>query len=351
MQIPLDDIRVSDFCLCSETDPDILDRIRETYEQQGQGEPLIVRSMDDGYEVVVGRHQLESARELGWETIEATVKSFGNPQYLDSQRTKRDIRNQELGEYCETLSQEFGLADDEVGDLVGLSSKSVRDKISLLTDLEDSVCEKFKNGDLPARKGLVILQLPKEEQPEFTQKMVDHNWTRDDLRANIEDFQRDTVVTIGCEGLDRLGLVSQLREKNVDILVAVRSPENGHFDPDELASRFERVHGIEYRHNPELGAPAELLESYESQEIDHDEFGDRYRMFLHEDERKFQGFRKSPKTALMGTRKYPVPRDDQELFCHRYHLAAELVEAGYFERMYDVAEDGKVIKHPTLPKL
>jgi ParB family chromosome partitioning protein len=354
MKIPLDDIRISDFCLCSEIDPDILDRVQEVYDKHGQCEPIVVISADDGYEVVVGRHRLEAARKLDRETIDATVKSYGNRQYgiLDGQRTRKDIRDQELGEFCRVLSQEFRLSDDEIGDLVGLSDKTVGDKISLLTDLEDSVREKFKNGELSARKGLVILQLPEEEQPEFTQKMVDQHWTRDDLRANLENFQSDTVVTVGCEGLERLDLVSGLRKKNVDILVDVRTPGNGHFNSDELASRFGRVHGIEYRHKPEFGAPAGLLESYESRDIDHDEFGDRYRAFLDENERKFQEFGESltGKTALMGSRKYPVPQNDQEFFCHRYHLAAELVEVGYFQRMYDIVEDGRA-STPSLPPL
>lgn len=354
MEIPLDNIRLSRCCLCLETDPDILDRVREVYEQQGQSEPIIVHSADDGYEVIVGRHRLYAARELGWETIEATVKSFGNRQYgiLDGQRTRKDIRDQELGEYCRVLSQEFHLSDDEIGDLVGLSEKTVRDKISLLIDLEDSVRKKFKSGELSARKGLVIMQLPEEEQPMFTREMADQNWNRDDLRANLEDFQRDTVVTIGCEGLEQLDLVSGLREKNVDILVDVRSSGRGHFDPEELVSRFSQVHGIEYRHKPEFGAPAGLLESYELQEIDDDEFGDRYRAFLHEDEQKFQEFGESltGKTALMGTQKYPVPQDGQDLFCHRYHLAAELIESGYFFRMYDIAGEGRA-STPSVPSL
>ena len=91
--------------------------------------------------------------------------------------------------------------------MIGLSEKTVQDKITLLTKLEDSVLEQFKEGNLSARKGLVIVQLPEEEQPEFTRKMKDQNWTRDELRTNMQEFQNDSLVTIGCD--------SRARPKNV----------------------------------------------------------------------------------------------------------------------------------------
>ena len=60
MGISLAGIRISDFCLCSETDPDILNRVREVSERDGQGEPIVVVSLDDRCEVVVGRHRLNN---------------------------------------------------------------------------------------------------------------------------------------------------------------------------------------------------------------------------------------------------------------------------------------------------
>ena len=53
----------------------------------------------------------------------------------------------------------------------------------------------------------------------------------------------------------------------------------------------------------------------------------------------------------MGNRKYPTPQKRQELFCHRYHLAAELVEKGYFHRMYDANDEQNAVTQPVLPRL
>jgi hypothetical protein len=211
-----------------------------------------------------------------------------------------------------------------------------------------SLRKQFENGEISARKGLVILQLPKEEQTAFAEKMFKQDWSRDELRENIDDFQNDTLVTIGAEGRTPRDIISKMIDKHVGLLLDIRTDENHTSDLESVA---EQMAMIEYEHRPEFSPHAELLSSYESREIGDDEFGDRYRTFISENIDLFQEFAESLETKLgvLGAKRYPVPNENQECFCHRYHFAGELVEMGYFERMYDVTDSLAI--HPVLPKI
>jgi len=106
MEVPLNKIRISDYCLCDEIYPSILDRIQEVCEEQGQSEPIVVRSVEEGYEVVVGRHRVEAARELSWKEIQVSAKPINNNNYnvKNGNEIQSDIRKEEIGEFCRVLS-------------------------------------------------------------------------------------------------------------------------------------------------------------------------------------------------------------------------------------------------------
>lgn len=345
MEASIDAIGISDICLCDEINPDVLNAIQAVYREDGQAEPIIVTSGRTGYEVVVGRHRLEAAKNLGWETIEATVTIIDDS---NMRRAQRRIQDNEINDFCRGLSEEFDLSNETIGELVGLSDKTVRDKVALQTDLVNSLRKKYENGEISARKGLVILQLPKEEQTAFAEKMVKEDWSRDELRENIDDFQNDTLVTIGAEGRTPRDIISKMIDKNVGLLLDIRTDED---HTSELESVAEQMTMIEYEHRPEFSPHVGLVSSYESREIGDDEFGDRYRTFISENIDLFQEFAESleNKVGVLGPKRYPVPNETQDRFCHRYHFAGELVEMGYFDRMYDVTDSLAI--HPVLPKI
>jgi ParB family transcriptional regulator, chromosome partitioning protein len=55
----------------------VVDQIAESFEKEGQREAIVVRSapgaIDIAYWLVRGRHRLEAARKLGWDSIRALV--------------------------------------------------------------------------------------------------------------------------------------------------------------------------------------------------------------------------------------------------------------------------------------
>ncbi len=55
-------------------------KLRAEIGQKGLCEPIIVRSRDDGYEIVDGEHRWQICRDLGWEEIPCIVQEYSDTE-------------------------------------------------------------------------------------------------------------------------------------------------------------------------------------------------------------------------------------------------------------------------------
>lgn len=351
MKIAVEKIALPEFQIREEIDDNHVEEIKDSFQEDGQWNPIIVRPGPQNrkveYEVISGAHRLEAARRLDWSDIEATVKDLGDENArglaVKTNQMQKEMEDEEIGELCKELYSDYNLSEEEIGDITGLAPRTVQDKITLVMDLADSVYDRVKSGDLAARKGLVIAQLPKEDQEEFTERLIENRWGRDEARNQLERFENDTVVTVGYSGKNFDELVEDLRENDVDILVDVRASGESMYKPefnvDVLKNQFSNIDDVEYVHKPDFGVPQMVVQPYKEQAIGHGCFEDWYMWNIHEDD-KFEQFgeflKEAGKPALMCIEKYPKPENDQDHFCHRHHLANELLEADFFRYREDI---------------
>jgi ParB family chromosome partitioning protein len=352
MKIAVEKIALPEFQIREEIDDEHVEEIKESFQEDGQWNPIIVRPAPEGrgaeYEVISGGHRLEAARRLNWSEIEATVKDLGDENArglaVKTDQMQKEMEDEEIGELCKELYTDYNLSEEEIGDITGLAPRTVQDKITLVMDLADSVYDRVKSGDLAARKGLVIAQLPTEDQEEFTEQLIENGWSRDEARNQLERFENDTVVTVGYSGKDFDELVDDLQEKDVDILVDVRASGESMYKPefnvDVLENQFSNVEDIEYVHKPDFGVPQVIVQPYKEQALGHGCFEDWYMWNIHESDDKFEEFgeflKEAGKPALMCIEKYPKPEQNQDHFCHRHYLANELLESDFFRYREDI---------------
>ena len=349
MKIDINKINLPPFQVRDEVDEEHVEEIKESFQEDGQWNPIIVRPSEEGdtYEVISGTHRLTAAEELGWSEIDARVKDLSDEAArglaIKTNTMQKEMEDEEIGELCKELYTEYDLTEEEIGEITGLAPRTVQDKITLVMDLEESVYEKVKSGELAGRKGLVIAQLPKEDQPEFTERLMENGWGRDEARRQLERFENDTICTIGYSGKSLDELISELQDADVDVLVDVRASGQSMYKPefntDVLENQFENV-DIEYVHRPDFGVPQNIVEPYKEQAIGDTCFSDWYNWHIHDGEDKFKDFadflKESGKPALMCIEEYPTARDEQKHNCHRHYLAEELMDEDYFRKREDL---------------
>jgi ParB family chromosome partitioning protein len=135
--IAVDQIRPSREQVRSRFDAEPLGELAESIRLHGVLQPLLVRRLADGYELIAGERRWRAARIAGLTSVPAVVRSdAGNDQQLvlglieNLQRTDLDPIEQARG--LKKLIEEFGLTHDEIAQRLGKHRVSVTQSLRLL---------------------------------------------------------------------------------------------------------------------------------------------------------------------------------------------------------------------------
>ena len=135
--IAVDQIRPSHQQVRSRFDAEPLGELAESIRLHGVLQPLLVRRMGDGYELIAGERRWRAARLAGLQAVPAVVRSdAGNDAQLvlglieNLQRADLDPIEEARG--LKRLIEEFGLTHDEVAHRIGKHRVSVTQSLRLL---------------------------------------------------------------------------------------------------------------------------------------------------------------------------------------------------------------------------
>jgi len=135
--IAVDQIKPSRQQVRSRFDAEPLGELAESIRMHGVLQPLLVRPLGDGYELIAGERRWRAARLAGLRAVPAVVRSdAGNDQQLvfglieNLQRTDLDPVEEARG--LRRLIEEFGLTHDEVAQRLGKHRVSVTQSLRLL---------------------------------------------------------------------------------------------------------------------------------------------------------------------------------------------------------------------------
>ena len=135
--IAVDQIRPSRQQVRARFDAEPLGELAESIRLHGMLQPLLVRPLADGYELIAGERRWRAARLAGIQTVPAVVRSdAGDDSQLvlglieNLQRTDLDPIEEARG--LRRLIEEFGLTHEEVADRLGKHRVSVTQSLRLL---------------------------------------------------------------------------------------------------------------------------------------------------------------------------------------------------------------------------
>lgn len=135
--IAVDQIRPSHLQVRTRFDAEPLGELAESIRRHGVLQPLLVRRLTDGYELIAGERRWRAARLAGITAVPAVVRSdSGNDAQLvlglieNLQREDLDPIEEAGG--LKRLTEEFGLTHDEVAQRIGKHRVSVSQSLRLL---------------------------------------------------------------------------------------------------------------------------------------------------------------------------------------------------------------------------
>ena len=135
--IAVDQIRPSHQQVRTRFDAEPLGELAESIRLHGVLQPLLVRPLSDGYELIAGERRWRAARLAGLTAVPAVVRSdTGNDEQLvlglieNLQRADLDPIEEARG--LRRLTEEFGLTHEEVAQRIGKHRVSVTQSLRLL---------------------------------------------------------------------------------------------------------------------------------------------------------------------------------------------------------------------------
>lgn len=148
-------------------DEEALAELAESIRLQGVVQPVIVRPVGGGYELIAGERRWRAAQAAGLATVPAVVREGDDTEALMLALVE-NVAREDLSPIDEArgyaaLLEEFDLGLGDIAAKVGRSKSSVSNRIRLL-ELPDDVIELVERGKLSEGHARAVLAVPDHEE-------------------------------------------------------------------------------------------------------------------------------------------------------------------------------------------
>jgi ParB family chromosome partitioning protein len=165
-ELPIDRIRPNPEQPRRRFDPAELERLAESIRQHGVLQPVVVRSVDDGFELVVGERRWRAAQAAGRTTIPAVIADVAPRDRLEialvENVQRHDLNPIELALALEALSAS-GATQEQIGQRVGFERSTISNLLRLL-ELPREMQAEVESGALSAGHAKAILGVASPER-------------------------------------------------------------------------------------------------------------------------------------------------------------------------------------------
>ena len=142
-----------------------IDELANSVRDQGIIQPLLVRRVGEGYELIAGERRLRAARKAGLREVPVIVREASNSETLQlallENLQREDLNPIEEATAYQRLQEEFELSQEEIAQKVGKSRPAVANCMRLLL-LPKEVQQEVTRGKLPAGQARALLGLENE---------------------------------------------------------------------------------------------------------------------------------------------------------------------------------------------
>ena len=139
-----------------------IDELARSISEKGILQPLLVRPMNGGYELIAGERRFRAAQRTGLETVPVTVREASDGEVLEIALIE-SIQRENLNPIEEAyayrrLIEEFELTQDEIAQRVGKDRSTVANTLRLL-QLPPEVQQEIERGALSAGHARALVGL------------------------------------------------------------------------------------------------------------------------------------------------------------------------------------------------
>ena len=172
-------------------DPEALKTLSDSIKLSGVMQPVVVRTVASGYELVVGERRWRAAKAAGLHSIPAVIRDLDDKTSAEwalvENLQREDLNPIERAEAFLGLQDDFGLTHQEIADQVGLTRSAVTNQIRL-NDLDQGTRELVRAGDLTAGHGRSLLAITNiESRLKLAREAMRSGWSVRELERRVQE--------------------------------------------------------------------------------------------------------------------------------------------------------------------
>lgn len=236
-------------------DPAALEELATSIAAVGVVQPVIVRRVDEGYELIAGERRWRAAQQAGFTVVPAIVRAASDVESLELALVENIVRQQlnpvDEAYALRVLLEDLGVTQETLAARVGKSRSAIANKIRLL-DLPGPVQETLASGALTEGHARALLGLEERgEQLRLARRIVDKGLSVRQVEEEVrrrrepaETARKQEKATLPSEVIDQvrdsfyglLGVVPRVRERGAGGVIELPFK-----DPEELGRLLDRL--------------------------------------------------------------------------------------------------------------
>ncbi|MEA3560361.1 MAG: ParB/RepB/Spo0J family partition protein [Candidatus Omnitrophota bacterium] len=189
-RVKIEQISTNKYQPRQEFDSEKMDELIASVKEKGVIQPVLVRKVPEGYELICGERRMRAAQAAGLEEIPAVVRDISDVESLEFSLIE-NIQRQGLNPIeraCgyKRLMDEFGLVQDELAAVLSKDRSSVANTLRLLK-LPQVIQSHITHGKITMGHGLAILSLPSSRlQIEACESIIKRNLSVREIEAAVK---------------------------------------------------------------------------------------------------------------------------------------------------------------------
>ncbi|KOP65781.1 stage 0 sporulation protein J [Bacillus sp. FJAT-18019] len=235
VEIPLSQLRANPYQPRKTFNDEAIQELAESIRQHGVIQPIIVRSVLKGYEIIAGERRFRASQYCGKATVPAVVRSFSDQQVMEialiENLQRENLNAMEIAVAYQGLMEQFSLTQEELSLKVGKSRSHIANFLRLLA-LPEEVKENVSRGTLSMGHARAIVGI---KDPilvkQLAKQCVEQEWSVRELEEAVKNLDRKPA-------------------DKAKVKVKKRDPYIDHLEED-LRERFKTT--VKIKHNKDKG--------------------------------------------------------------------------------------------------
>ncbi|MBM43618.1 MAG: chromosome partitioning protein ParB [Phycisphaerae bacterium] len=172
---------------------DALKSLAESIKTAGVMQPILVRQVESGYELVAGERRLRAAEIAGLSEIPVVLREIDDRTAAEwsiiENIQREDLNPIERAEAFMRLQDQFGLTHQEIANQVGLNRSSVTNHLRM-NELDEGTKEAVRTGLLSGGHAKSLLSIASiSDRTRLVRMAISGNWSVRELERRIRRIQ------------------------------------------------------------------------------------------------------------------------------------------------------------------